>query len=299
MKSLEALGLADMQARRDRVFGEWVKGHLDELISQRPFDETERHQAIEVVHIEPQPSLEIARSIGEASTGEAAHRKLVQDFQDKGVIEEMKARSSKGKSSLIALLHLDSAFDAAITHNALFVASGELEFADRNVVVANQLMNIMNIYGVSVPEVLIKSGHLVSGIPFDGAEKHGMDPDISEFVNRLVATELKILLEAGVVVHRALSGTRSKRVVLEDGTHARMVPRVSDQDAFMTKKRTPYVVGVPMLVKPGDSMATVLEPREITTKEEVHELMEEMADTASEMTGERIVYGLPEGAKIA
>lgn len=298
MRRPEDINLTDMQARRDRVFSEWIKGHINDLVAERPSIPDDEFQAIEAVHFGPRQDLTIARQLGEFGTGIEAYGALVKAFQQNGLIDELRARAESHQSSLIASLHLDTPLDAAITHNGLFVASNDPEFAELNVVVDNQLMSFMNIFGVSVPEVLLKSGHRVSGIPYDGAIEHGMDSDILEYVNRRAALQLRALLRSGTVVHRALSGTRSKLIEFKDGSRARMVPRVTKQDTQTTKNKTPYVVGAPMLVRHGDTAVKILEPRVIEAEEEVHQLMEEMTDTTSDMTGERIVYGLPEGAVI-
>lgn len=289
--------IINMEQKAHEGLGRWVESHLGGIITEIPYRPENENQWIDRVELEPSPSLESARRIGEVGMGLNGYSRLVSDFQKAKIVETVVDNSTRNISTLIATLHLNDTLDTAITHNALFVASGNPEFAKINVVLANYIMSRMAIGGIAVDEVLSYSGRQIRALPEAAAEF--IEPEIRKFMGSIAIPRFTKVLREGVALHRAPSGTRGKRIILSDGSPALMVPRVDDNAAQTIRKRTPIAVGVPMNVEVGNSSAHVLSPRKIESDQDLHFLMEEMVDAANDLFDEQVVYGLPKGAQLA
>lgn len=293
----DLMGALAAEQNMHEVFDEWIKPHVGGRITALPYDPQQYpHQKIEVCHIAPNPSLEIACFLGQEAFSAKAYEKLVSELQE--LVGEIKSRAIGGHSTLVATAHLRNTFDTALSHNALFVASEDESFANTNLIVANKLMTRMAIGGVAVTEILRVSGHVLLGIPRTGAQKYGLDKATITKANQMLNPYLTDLMGQGAAFHRALSDTRAKDIIMADGEPAKMLPTVSRGMARMTCRSTPHAVAVGMDVTLGDSKAKVLEPRYLEADNDVHLLMHDLADAEAELADEIVVYGLPEGAKV-
>lgn len=298
-------GLLKMEREAHQVLGVWAEDHADgKAITVFNYSPDNPNQWIDNILLEPRPSVEKARLFGVGGVGSEVYEKLIADLQAIRASDLVRERAERNKSTLFATLHLRGTLDTAITHNALFVASEDNDFASKNLVLANFIMSRMKIVIVSptgesmsvpVDDVLTLSGLEIRAIPPEGAADHGLDQRVVSFVGRLAMPTLAELLRQGVAFHRALTGTRGKRMVYE-GEEIMVVPRVKDSDCKTSKNKTPTAIGVPMDTEPGNCKARVFEPRELETDDDVHRLMEDMVVEARKMTGEEIFYGMPEGA---
>ena len=281
---------------------QWVQSHLNEVLGEMPYDPQNPNHHIDRVLLEANPSLERAKQYGLLGAGEVGYSQLIKDFKKYGVVDLVRANASddnetkKPSSTLIATLHLSSALDTAITHNALFVASGDEEFANKNVVLANYIMSIMTIYGLPVDEVLTASGMEIRALT-DGALKY-IDPNTAQHMGRLALPVLNGVLRQGVAMHQAPSGTRAKDIILKNGTPAKSVDIIPEPVIRTIRKKTPWVVGVPMIVEPNRATGEVLEPRLMQEDCDVHKLMQDMVDAADSISEEPVFYGMPDGAQV-
>jgi hypothetical protein len=294
-EAIEDISLELLQNEANHVFPKWAVFHESDFIKVIPSSPNDEHQDISVVSFEAIPSLEIARQIGYMGLGMVSET-IVEDLQRLGIVDLTKKRIAERKSVLFSNLHLTSVLDAAASHNQLFVATEDEEFANHNVLVANPMLAWTAIKGIESMLALRKAGRIVRGIPIDGAKRHGLSLELVEYVDRLAAPAMIDVFEGGNAIHRAPSGTRALKILLADGTHALSVPRLETIQARTIRKRTNIVVGMPMDVKGENSVAVVLKPREILKDADVHTHMEEMVEIINDLVDYKVVYGMPEGA---
>lgn len=290
MPSLERRVDPLLEERAHRVFGRWLLDHThDGLISQRPYDYNDPYQDIERVRIPPQPNLIMAEHLGRANMGNSAFQKLSDSFKKYHIVDICQERHRNGKSTLISTLHLKYVFDTAMTHNNLYVTSGgDPGLARINDVISNPMMSRMDFKNQAVYRILTAAGGITEALPTEGAAQYGMAADDIQTLERLQGAVLKGRLEKGVVCHWSLPGTRARRI---DGKL--YVKKVPDGIANIVRKRLDWAVPVPMDVEFGNTKLEVLEPRLLSSVEDVHSMMEQMVAAASELTGEPIRYGLP------
>lgn len=292
-----------LAARDQRVYGGmrvWASSHLKDLIGILDYDPTNPDQFAERVLLEAKPNLEEARLFGSFGMGFDSYKKLNDDFQKidiVGVATE-NARASRPTSTLVATLHTKDTLDTAMTHNAAFsVSNGDPGFAEMNVVLANFIMSAMTIGGYAVDRVLTKSGREIRVLP-DKALKYISQEDF-DFINRLALPAFNRLLKQGVLLHQAPSAQRAlKAEKVATGEKVLVVPTVQDGTVHTIIKKSPNVIGVPMDVKPGDTKATVLEPRRITNGKELHSLMNEMVEEVNVFSDKLVVYGTRKGIRV-
>ncbi len=284
-----------MEHQAHEGLGIWVQSHLNDLLSELPYDPNNPNQWIDRVALDAKPSLEMARRFGEVGMGEANYNQLIRDLQQAKVVEGIINNRGQGESTLIATLHLQDTLDTAITHNSLFVASDDPEFAEINVILANFIMSRMALGGVAVDEVLTLSGKEVRALPAAAVEY--IEPETIRFITRLAIPAITDLLNEGIALHRAPTGTRATKRNLKDGTPVKIVPVIDEGTARTLRRRTPTVVGIPMNVEFGNTKAEVLAPRKIETEKDLHRLMTEMVEIAKDLSGEQVFYGLPKGAR--
>jgi len=294
-RSVSSAELAKFQAEADHVFPIWAGDHVAGPIGLFATEPGNEHQDISIVSFDAQPSLEHAKMIGFAGMGET-YQKMVSQAQELGVVDLAKKRMASGQSTLVATLHLHNVIDAAASHNIMFVASEDPDFAQHNVLLANPMLAWTSIKGVETMQALRKSGRIVRGIPLDGAAKHGLSNELVDFVDRRAAPVIRQVLEEGNVFHRAPSGTRGKKIILADGTLAYSIRELNRGEVMTIRKRTNCAVGMPMNVNEEDSVGVVMPPVNIETDEDVHKFMVVMTQTLNELVEENLVYGMPEGA---
>ncbi len=292
MEIIQGPSLHELQEEAYLKFPPWASNHESEFISTIPSDPNDEHQNISIVEFLAEPSLEIAAQIGYLGLGSVSTT-IIEDLQRLGIVDLAKRRIRQKKSTLVSSLHLTSVLDAAASHNQLFVASEDEEFANHNVLIANPMLAWTAIKGVNTMVALSKAGRVVRGIPLDGAEKYGLSDELVGYVDRLAAPVMVDTFNQGNVIHRAPSGTRGKKIMLADGTTAIYVPRLEDIQARTIRKRTNVVIGIPMDVQGENTVGAVLKPREIETDADVHTHMEEMVDTINGLGDYRVFYGMP------
>lgn len=304
------------------VFYSWGKSHeIPDFIVRLPYDlELYPHQHPGTTVIEQkQPSVpqdskdfedawaseiwETARSLGRAAMGHEAYDKLINDIKSGGLKETIKWSKQYGRSSIVLSGHLTNTLDVALSHNAFFVAAESSDFARSNVMLANHLMAFLGLVtpnGVMpVTDALSYSGPIILGTPTEGAKKYGMPEDVLRRINRGFVPELSGRLDEGIVLHRAPTETRAKDIILVDGTKAKMLPAIPLTTARSVRKRSPNAMGVAMNMVRGQSAAKLLVPRPVQIENDFYELVGEMVGALSELSGQPVVYGLPEGAKLA
>lgn|GEM_PF-6887067 len=287
--------LALLQDEADYKFPIWAADHKSEYIDTVPSDREDEHQDISIVEFPADPSLEMAAQIGKLGLGSVSET-IVEDLQRLGAVDLVNKRRLDKKSTLISSLHLTSVLDAAASHNQLFVASEDEDFANHNVLIANPMLAWTSISGIKTMLALRKSGRIVRGIPLDGAAKHGLSSELVDYVDRLATPVMVDAFTQGNAIHRAPSGTRAKNIKLADGSSAMCVPRLGEIQARTIRKRTSVVVGMPMDVQGEKTVGAVLKPREIETDADVHAHMEEMIETINGLGEYKVFYGMPAGA---
>lgn len=291
------------QARDERVhegMRRWMASHIDEYIGELGYDPANPDQWVERVLLEAEPDLAAATRFGTIGMGPEAYQKLIDDLNKIGAVNLVRdnaAAERPPRSTLFATLHLERTLDTAITHNALFTASQDPEFAEMNVVLANYIMSAMTIGGVAVDWVLTRSGHELRAMPDAGTDY--VDQEDFEFINHRALAMLNQLLRQGVAIHQAPSGTRGKAArKVSDRSPVISVPMVRDETVQTIIKKSPVAVGVPMKVRPGDSKAVVFEPRYLNDHKDVHRLMHDMIEEINLFNDKLVVYGLPKGIEL-
>lgn len=288
---------AEILAAEERLhagFSGWLKNHTNNLVIPIEYDRDRYpEQCLGNVYLEATPSLRVARKYGELVVG-AAYQPLVDSFCELGIVDMANALDDNGQSFMVATGHYDNVLDSPITHNALFTAVNREEFAYRNGLMANMLMTRL---GTETPEgltpimsLLRASGVVIIGVPRGpSAESHGVDEEIIGEIERSLTPRLSGFLKRGGVLHRAPTDTVAKP---NGDSKTRIAPKVKDGLVNTIRKRTPRVVGVPMrVVKVGEVRAEVFEPRLVESRHDMDKLMRRMAETASSMNDDRIVYG--------
>lgn len=282
--------LSEAEAEAQAAFELWAPSHAIYPLCVLPYDLAKYpRQRFDILSQEARPNLDIARYAGETGMDPAGYRRLVDTFVKLNILEDLEAKANSGVSSLVATAHLKNVLDTAIVHNAMFVASGKEDFAHRNVIVANPMMKRLGIdfSGVVYPvtDVLSIAGRVIFAMP-DAAEKYGLSKEVISQYGRASGRVLKEASEQGSVIHWALSGTRAK----ENGG-SKLIPRVDDSVAFIAKKRTPNALGVVIDLDGPGNPSRVLPIRTLSSVEDVHTLMNELAGATSEITGSRVIYG--------
>jgi len=294
-ETVDLITLDKFQDEADLKFPVWADGHKSDFIGTIPSDRNDEHQRIEVVEFDAQPSLEIAAQIGRIGLGSVSDT-IVGDLQRLGVVDLVRKRHQQKKSTLISTLHLTSVLDAAASHNQLFVASEDEDFAHFNVLIANPMLAWTTIKGINAMLALRKSGRIIRGIPPEGAAKYDLSDELVDFVDRLAAPAMIAAFEDGNAINRAPSGTRAKKIILDDGRIGLSVNRLNTGQARTIRKRTNIAVGIPLDVQGDDTVGAVLKPREIKEDKDAHIHMEEMVDTMNAISDHVVVYGMPPGA---
>jgi hypothetical protein len=292
-----------MQTNARTVYEGWAHEHADGIfLTERPYDASAADLDISVVRLEPQPNLGIARKMGIPVMGKASYDELSVGLQDVRAIETAKERASKGLNTLVATLHINNVFDTAMTHNNMFVTaggdenSGNKELAAINDLVLNPMLGRLNVGTMAVYDALVLSGGLDLLLPIQAARDRGMNRRTISYLGRRMIGAFNARLDEGVVCHWALSGTRGKSIQLKNSDEATMVESVSKNVADLVVERINHVIPVPMVMELGKTAVEVLEPRTVRKVKDVHNLMGEMVETASAISGRKIVYGLPRGA---
>lgn len=287
----------DAQNAYERWALEHADGRVLTVIPPNPKDEW---QEISVGMISSRPNLEKSIQFGIAGMGQEAFDKLGKEIREKEVLETIVTRHKKAKNVLIPTLHLRSnfgTFDTAITHNRFFSASdGDPEFAAINDILVNPMMSRLQIIGVRVFKVLTSSGVIDLVLPLQGAKDHGMADETRRYIAKRSRGAFEERLKDGVAFHWSLQGTRGKAVLTENGSKARYINRVANEACDFAIEHLSLAIPIPLDIKIGDCKVEVLEPRELTNRGDIHEMYEEMAETAANLTGEKIYYGKPEGA---
>jgi hypothetical protein len=292
--------------RVHKVYDMWAPGHTKEnLLTLRSYDPGDFYQRVDVAFFPAEPDLELSERFGRAGMGEPAYQKLGDGFDDKHVLELVHHWHAQGKNTVIPTLHLKDVLDTALTHNRLFTLSGgDPEVAEINDVILNPMISHLDIAGEAVMKVLTASGNAVPGLPVEGAITNGMTAEDAQYLERFYGSALSKRLGndrrpgQGTAIHWSLTGTRGVDIVTVDGEKAMSVNRVKSGVADILVKRTVVAVPVPMDVRVGDCKAEVLEPRSLETIEDVHMMMEEMVEAVSDFSGQKIYYGVPEGAEV-
>ena len=266
-----------------------------------PYDpEVYPHQRIDVVNVPPQnASLEIASFYGRATLGDEAFNGLQEELKKPpaNLIKVMMGRVAVRQNVLVATAHASNVLDTALTHNAVFCASEDENFAHQNALVTNKLMSRLAIGEEPVTNILSSAGRLFIGIPYSAsAQNAGLSQSLAEQVNRPMGIELLKALKQGMVLHRALSDTVAKEKALPDGKVSRIIPRVSESMAHIVKKRFPYVLPIAMWLNDTPSVDPrwkIVKPHGIIKADDVHLMMSDLATEISELSETPVGYELP------
>jgi hypothetical protein len=295
----ELVDMYSLSERVHRTYGLWAPDHtVDGIITLRPHDPSEHYQRVDISRFTPEPSLELASNLGRLGMGELAFQKLSAGFGEHGVIGKIFDRHRAQKSTLVTTLHLRDVLDTGMTHANLYVTSGgDSKLIEINDVVANPMMSQLDVVGMPAIQRLAASGSVDMALPAEGAVEHEMASDDVKYLSKFYGGHFSKRLREGVAIHWSLPGTRGKKIITKAGEQAMCVVRVPDSIANIARKRTAWVVPIPMDVRFGNCEVEVLRPRALDTVEDVHRMMEEMVEVASELSGEKIFYGMPEGAK--
>lgn len=293
-----------LSERAHRVYGRWALNHANEFLTVQGWDSGSPYQDLETTCFPARPNPERALFFGENGMGEAAYRKLADGYDDYNVLGIVRDNHENRRNTLITTLHLKYILDTAMTHNRLFTLSGnDSELAMINDVIINPMVMRLDILETPVIEVLSYSGNIDVALRGEGASKHGMlDADV-RFWERYYGNTLgkrlgsRRLPGEGLAVHWSLLGTRSFNFLGSDGEVGKAIEKVEDGIANIAVKRMACVIPVPMDVEIGNCEVEVLKPRRLESVGDVHRTMEEMLEVASEMTGQKIHYGLPKGSQ--
>lgn len=277
---------------------QWAASHEDENLTFFPYDGSP-DQRLDRVLLEPiaKPDIETARLVGRLGVGPEIYERTVSYLQASGIIEEVDNEARHRRSTLVASLHLRDTFDTAMSHNMLFAASDNPDFVHRNLVLSNYIMSLLKIKGTNVNTLMTASGSELRAFP-DVAVQY-VRPEVVQMINRAMSPILKVKLANGTAFHRALTGTRGRKIELKDGSPALMIRRIDAGTAFSTIKRTPKVVAMPMDVHFGNTKidSDAIEIRTLKTEKDIHLLMTDMVEAVNGMTKDQVFYGLPKGAR--
>lgn len=292
----EALNyLYDSDAEAQVVFGEWAKGHTTSAIEILDYNlEKYPYQRLDVLRVEATPSLELAGLIGretEEKIGINSHSRLVEALSTNGIVSNIEDNAQNGIKSLFVTAHLEDVQDTGMAHNALFVASGDENFAYRNVLVINPMMKRLGFKTGKDPiplvNVLSHSGPVIFAMP-PAALKRGISNELFSQYTRAYSKVFSSTVEDASVIHWALTGTRALKL-----GDSRFMPFVDDAVAKTAKRRAPNAMGAAINLHQGGEPCELILPRYLESPADVHDLMQELADASSRISGKKIIYGLP------
>jgi hypothetical protein len=292
--------LAEADAFIQPLLEEWAKDHVDESLEVIPYDrEKYPGQPLDVIRLEAIPALSVGEFAGQITMGEEPYSSLINSLRHNGLIDELASKATAGQSSLVATAHLKNVVDTALAHNAVAVASGNEEFVHRNVIIANPMLKrlgfMVNGELIAANEILRMSGPIIFAMP-DAARSYGIPDEIIGMYGRAFTPEFTSAIKKGALIHWALTGTRAKDILLDDGSQAKMLPEVSEEVARIAQKRTPNAMAIAVNIDRNGSSSKVIQPRELQQTSDVHSLMQELADATKQITDSNVVYGLPETA---
>ncbi|MBX4188786.1 hypothetical protein KW792_01670 [Candidatus Saccharibacteria bacterium] len=277
----------------------WAELHTGGDLQLLPHEpEANPFQELEVIHLKPRPNLELAAQVGEIGLGQPTYGNLISQIQISGLVGEAYANALESKNTLIATAHFKNILDTPASHNALFVASEDEAFADRNVIVANHMVKWLQVNGVPVVDILRTSGHVVFGSPYEGSLAHKIDSEVIQAGNRALQPVFKGMLERGMVFHMALTETRAKKIIMNDGKAALMIPRIQDSLANMVKKRMSLAAALTMDIGENNKQAELTDFIYVNDVRDIHHMMMGSANKLCVMSGEQVVYGMPDGASL-
>lgn len=276
---------------------DWAGGHTNKYISVRPYEpDVDPSQQLEVVHIPAEPDLGIANTFGSMAMGTAAYRDMIDQFVSSGMLKVARTKIENNQNLLVITPHLEYIWDTALTHNGLFVDSGDADFAKRNVIIVNQMLKFLRMGEMAVIDILKASGDVVIGEEVEGAKTHKVPEALTRSTNRLMAPIIgEMLTKKGVVLHRALTGTRANKT-----PNGLVIPRVDPKRVNGIKRRSPDVFSVAIQVEPGEAgQAKVLPMSHVESEADIHDLMTELAEASEELVGSPVTYEGSLGAEAA
>lgn len=290
----------DVRRNISQTFESWAPHHTDgQLLTLRPFSPDDPYQRAENTRIEPEPSLEIARAFGNMAIGSEAYQKLCDGIREYDVLKTAIKRHKRAQNTLIGTLHLLDVYDTATTHNAIYVSSdADPEILEINDLVASPMLAYTDIGGMAVFRVLTASGSIDLALPMRGAKKHGMSRKARMYLARRTSEALDARLDTGIIINWALTGKRGVPIITKAGREAISVTPVEGAVAEYAIGKNLLAVPVPIDLEAGNSRLEVLEPRPLEKVSDIHDMTEEMVETAVRLSGKEIYYGLPEGAQL-
>lgn len=283
---------------------DWANEHTDDLVTLLPYEpDLYPHQKLEIVHIPANATpenLEMAANLARAAMNESNYERLVNGYRNGRALSTILTRLHAGQNTLVVTGHVTDTLDTAISHSTLTAAVAPEEresFARRNVVIANHIMKFMAIGGYPVTEILSWSGTVLMGMPPLGARHHDVSRDVVRADVQHVEPVFDSMLDEGVVMHRSLTGTRAKDIVLADGRPAKYLPLLDKRIHKTILERSNCAVPVPMIVKYGNTRGDVYDPRNLYTPEDIEYLMKKLVEELCDYSDVPIFYGKPEGAE--
>jgi len=289
-----------LQDRVHRVYGKWAPDHADgEFLTVRDYEPGNPNQQVDCARIAPEFNPDIGKRLSMLAMGEVGYKALSDGFNQYSVAERGLYEARNGRSTLISTLHLRNVLDTPITHQNLLdgMDFGE-ELAQFNDVLASPMLSRIDIFGFESMKVMAGNGSVDIALPKEGARKYGMLAEDISLLDRFYSANLNKRLRQGVVVHWSLPTTRGLKIITEQRQHARAVNRVADEIANIIRAKGMLAVPVPMFVEPGNTNSEVLPPRKIKSVDDVHRMMTEMTEVATDLAGMPVYYGVPEGAQI-
>ncbi len=268
------------------TLGNWSKGHTVGVLTELEYNpDLYPYQKIEVSEYGPlEPSVDYVRLGGVAMLREGFNN-FTNEFRPH--IESIENRLEQSRSMLIATPHIPDVLDTPIVAAAVFCASDNPTLAEKTIITTGKLMSRLSFLGVPAVEVMAKMGEVDMSIPrSDSAKTAGMETGIIDYVNQQMLYHFARKAREGRLIHNAPSNTRAARTY--DGY---LIPRVKEQTAKLITKFIGY--GMPVVVRrPSQNEPAgwrLGEARNLTTADDVHAMMQEMADLSSALFG-RVEY---------
>jgi hypothetical protein len=228
----------------------------------------------------------------------SAYERLGAGITEFDIVRTALKRHKSGESTLIPSLHLQYVYDTPTTHNSVYVSSeGDPDIADINDVVASPMLAYTNLGGLPSFRVMSTSGGINLALPLRGAKKYGMSKEARKYLTERMTDNLDARLDYGIMLHWALSQSRALRIITAAGHEALSIHTVQKSLAEYLAQRKLLAIPMPINIEEiGNAQVSVLEPRMLDTVNDIHEMGEEMADSASRISGKEIYYGIPQGA---
>lgn len=286
----------ELEQAMHHALSKWLQqGHTNGILSDIGYDPIKfPYQRIDVHHVEPnEPSIEYIKRFGAIAMGGSDKFERFVDFLKEipgNPVNTAIDRARNGQNSLVAGLHLDDVFDIPIIEAGFYCASGDDDSAQYNDIWVNELLARVGIYDMPVVEgLLTKMGQVTIGLAYS---ETGAKAGITE---EMIAKSSKpmirgIINSTGRVVFSA--PTQSTAKLTPEGYTLKEVNPIIKK--ILSRYIGGYACGVVLKnhgtqAKP-DYIWSSTEPSSISDIIHVDELVADMADLASDLTGIKVIY---------